>query len=93
MSINDKFKLEKEGITATVDDYTTEKYIASYSKQLRDLSLPEDFDLIKEIVTRLVDWYETNINDIRNSRFIENKEEHTKSMSLLQEFKRELCNG
>ena len=90
VELKEVFSLEKEAISLTICDYTVDNFILSYSKQLKHLSLPEDYERIATIVKRLTEWYKLNINGINNSQFILNKEEHNKSMSLLIEFRDKL---
>ncbi len=85
MGLNELFKLEKEGIGTTIHNYTTDNFVKSYSKQLMELRYPEDKELLKVIIHRLLEWYDKNIEFIRESNYIYNKEGHEKSYILLQE--------
>ena len=90
MTFKHKYQLEIEGIIETINDYAIEHFIRSYTKQLRSLSLPSDFELISVIVDRLVAWYQSNIEAINASHFVSNKNEHQISYELLIEFQEKL---
>lgn len=90
MSIEQVYTLEVEGISNTIHNYTVDNYIKSYSKQLKNLHLPEDHDLILTIVDRLLDWYDISFNNILKSKFVSNKQEHKKTKQLLTRLKQEL---
>ena len=84
MSIEEIMSLELEGLSATINDYCRENYILSYTRKLQTLSYPEDYVYINKLAKRLLDWYEHNIQQINESKFITNKAEHIKSISLLE---------
>ena len=90
MEVKELYQLEIEGIRETINDYAVENFIKSYTKQLKDLALPQDKDLILEIIHRLVSWYDVHMNDILQSKFIINKAEHQKAFKLLSEFEHKL---
>jgi len=90
MTLKELFDLEVEGITETINEYATSHFIISYSKQLQQLRLPEDREKIIVIVNRLISWYKDKIEDIRNSAFIVNKEQHDLSLNLLRELEHRL---
>lgn len=90
MNLPDFYYLEVEGISETIRSYTVENYIKSYSKQLLDLNILHDRERIEVIVSRLVEWYEGNLELINSSRFVSNKEEHIKSYNVLVELQKKL---
>jgi len=85
MKIEEIVKVELEGITKTIHEYTTDNYIRSYSKQLEKISYPAEKDKLRMIVKRLCEWYRENIDAIVNGEYILNKESHKKSYNLLLE--------
>mgnify|MGYP006883078174 CR=1 FL=1 len=87
MSLEDLYTLEIEGVVNTICDYTVENFIESYSNQLTQYRLSEDFEKIYVIVDRLISWYSRNIESIRISRFVVNKKEHEKSYQILIKMK------
>lgn len=93
MNLPSLFYLEVEGISETIRSYTVENYIKSYSKQLEDLDIIKDRERIEVIVSRLIKWYEDNIDLINRSKFVSNKKEHQKSYRLLLELKGKLNNN
>ena len=82
--------LEVEGLYRTIQDYTTEKYIISYAEKLRLLQVPQDIKLIRIIVKRLLEWYESEISTIEKSHYIVNKKDHHKSIDILKKIQNEL---
>ena len=87
MSVEELYSIEIEGVSNTIKSYTVESYIHSYSNQLTLYQLPSDYKKISIIVSRLLEWYEENIEQILSSKFVMNKEEHLKSKDVLNELK------
>lgn len=83
MSVEDILSLELEGLSETIKEYCRENYILSYTKKIQTLSYPEDKDMILKLATRLFEWYNLNLDNINESKFITNKSEHEKSIQLL----------
>ena len=90
MELREVFSLEVEGISRTINDYAVENFIVGYSNQLQSCEIPKDVEKVKVIVNRLINWYNDTMDDIVHSRFINNKDEHIKSLRLLKEFQKEL---
>lgn len=74
----------------TVKNYTCEKYIVSYADKLRTLKYPQDKFLLKEVISRLLSWYKHEIDKIVKSNYIVNKNDHTKSISVLIELNEQI---
>jgi hypothetical protein len=87
MSIETILKIESEGLSNTIKDYTSENYILSYTKKLQESNYPEDKEVICILVNKLINWYEQNYKNILDSKYLSNKAEHTKSYELLKELK------
>lgn len=87
MFVNEVFEVEVKGISETINGYAVEKFIRSYSDQLRYLDFDSDRSKIDYIINQLVTWYEDNMSDIMRSLFVANKKEHEKSFQLLLELK------
>lgn len=85
MTLKELYTLEVEGISETIQEYAVDSYILSYSKQLLTLSIPDDLNMIKTIISRLTEWYHLQIKSIRDSHFVINKQAHEKTMRLLVE--------
>ncbi len=90
MEINEIIILEVDGMTETIKDYTTEKYIISYADKLKELKYPADENLITVIVNRLLEWYHNEIAKISKSNYIVNKSDHIKSINVLTEIKKRI---
>lgn len=85
MNIEEIMTIELEGLSNTINDYSREHYILSYTKKLNMLKYPNDTELIIKLVNRLLSWYEIKMPLIMESKFVVNKEEHKKSIYLLQQ--------
>ena len=86
MSLIDLYDIEVSSISRTIQDYTVENFIQTYSNQLTKLDFVRDHDKLLYIVNELVDWYKGNIDSILTSKFVMNKQEHVKSYELLCKF-------
>ncbi len=87
MNLYELFEVEIEGITDTINEYAVEKYIRSYTKQLKCLNPSHDGSKIRYMIAKLLEWYESHIEDINRSLFVPNKDEHKRSFRLLSELK------
>ena len=87
MSIETILALEAEGLSTTISDYTRDSYILSYTRKLTEYDYPKDKDLLSLIIEKLISWYGENYNSILESKYISNKQAHTKSYELLRELK------
>lgn len=92
MSIEDIYDLEVEGISTTIASYTVDEFVKSYARQLNDLSIDKDTEKINYIITRLIEWYQMNLEKIQQSRFVMNKQNHMKANKLLIDMKNLLDN-
>ncbi len=85
MNIEEIIQLELDGITKTICDYTSENFILSYTEKIIKMDYPKDKKNIGLLVSKLIEWYSTNILDIQNNNYIVNKNEHEKSYKLLKD--------
>lgn len=85
MELQEFARFEVVGLANTINEYTRDHYIKNYTKILVDASLNGDCESVEGVVERLLSWYKTVIEDIRNDKFIYNKTQHEKSMSLLED--------
>jgi len=80
---NKEFLIEIQGIVKTISSYTNDPFIISYSEQLATFVIEEDENTVLLLVKKLIAWYEKNINDITNDRFVNNKQYHEYSYQTL----------
>ena len=73
MNIEEILSLERKGLIDTINDYTREHYIRSYTDIFSTLEYPKDKTLITKVVHRLLEWYEDNIYDKRENKHIYNR--------------------
>jgi hypothetical protein len=85
MNIEEVIDLESEALAKTICEYCTDNYIRSYANKLSGLHYPSDESKIKFIVTKLFNWYKTEIDNIVSQEYISSKESHIKSYQLLEE--------
>lgn len=80
--------IELEGIIATINDYSRDHFIRNYTKLLTKLDVDEEKDKMIIVCNRLLEWYQGEIESIRNNKYIFNKTSHEKSIILLTEMER-----
>lgn len=85
MTIEEILSIERYGLINTINDYTREHYVRSYTDILAVLIFPRDKEKIIKVVYRLLEWYEDNIEKILNNQHIYNKMEHAKSQTILKD--------
>jgi DNA-binding ferritin-like protein len=73
------------GLANTINEYTRDHYVKNYTKILVESLEENDCESIEGVVKRLLSWYQKVIEDIRNDKFIYNKEQHEKSIKLLED--------
>ncbi len=85
MKIEELLYLEVEGLTKTINEYTRDNYVISYSSKLTKLNFPKDKKMINLISGKLLDWYKDNIEDIKGNQYLPNINTHLKSINILEE--------
>lgn len=83
---NKEFLIEIQGIVKTISSYTNDPFIISYSEQLATFVIEEDEQTVLLLVKKLITWYDKNINDISNDRFVNNKQYHEYSYQTLKSY-------
>ena len=73
-----------EGLCVTIIQYSNDNYIISYAKQLRNTSYQEDKEIFLILIERLYQWYEREIERIKESEYTLGKEAHLRSFELLR---------
>ncbi len=90
MSIDEILEFELQGLINTINEYTRENYIRNYTKILNSLNYPQDKDRYVKTISRLLDWYEYNIKEIRKNELLYNKHEHEKTIKILKQLLQQL---
>lgn len=65
-------QIEYEGIYGTIDDYTSDANITNYLLKLKEGIDELDYDTVKYSLEEIISWYDKNINEIRNNRYVFN---------------------
>lgn len=78
-------QIEYEGIYGTIDDYTSDANITNYLLKLKEGIDELDYDTVKYSLEEIISWYDKNINEIRNNRYVFNFDSHSKNKTLLKE--------
>ena len=84
MSTEQMIRIEMEGLCETIIQYSNDNYIISYAKQLRNTSYQEDKEIFLILIERLYQWYEREIERIKESEYTLGKEAHLRSFELLR---------
>ena len=87
MSTEQMIRIEMEGLCETIIQYSNDNYIISYAKQLRNTSYHEDKEIFLILIERLYQWYEREIERIKENEYTLGKEAHLRSFKLLQDLK------
>lgn len=80
------FLVELNGITGTIESYTRDPYIMGYLKVLNSAVEIGNEELEKAVLKKLISWYENNIEEILNDRYVYNKELHTTTKNILKDY-------
>jgi hypothetical protein len=83
-----KYQIELTGMTKTVENITKDPYIIGYMEILKNSIQDHEVSLVHLTSKKMVDWYQSHLNDILSDRFVYDKENHKKTFALLLE----LCN-
>lgn len=92
MTIEEIIRIELEGISQTIIQYTNDNFIKSYAKQILSIEFPREKQLLEKLVNYLVDWYSINIDVIESSDYVVSKDAHFKSFEILKNLKDQLKN-
>ncbi len=84
MELQEFAKYEVVGLANTINEYTRDHYIKNYTRLLVEYSLQEEYVQLKPVIKRLLEWYETIIEDIRTDKYLYNIKQHEKSLLLLK---------
>lgn len=86
MTVIQDLSIEYDGMLGTIKQYSCEPYVMSYLNKLKEAIHDEDYYMIKILITKLNEWYDENINEIEENRWVINVSSHHKTQKLLREF-------
>lgn len=86
MTAIQELEIEYDGMLGTIKQYSCDPYVISYLNKLKSAIQAEDFEMIKIMINKLDEWYEENIVDIEENRWVINLDSHHKTQRLLKEF-------
>ncbi len=86
MTIIQELEIEYDGMLGTIKQYSCDPYVISYLGKLKVAIQKEEIDMIRIMIDKLNEWYEENINEIEENRWVINIDSHHKTQRLLKEF-------
>ena len=86
MTVLQELAIEYDGMLGTIQQYSCDPYVISYLNKLKSAIHSKDFEMIRIMINKLDEWYNENINQIEENRWVINKESHHKTQRLLKEF-------
>lgn len=90
MNIETSFRIEKQAMSKTIKDYSTDYYIMNYADKLLEFKYPEEAEYLKTVLDKLANWYSEEINRIKNGEYIHSKESHYKTYELIKYYLNEM---
>ena len=82
----EEFSIELAGVIGTIKSYTSDPFIIGYIGELKKALENEQMYMAELIITKLVNWYNDQINDIMEDRYVYNKDAHRKSYQILKNY-------
>lgn len=79
--------IEYDGIYGTIDRYTSESNVMNYLTQLKQGMEECDYDIVVYSIDELIKWYDENISEIAENRYVDNLNSHIKNRNILKEIK------
>jgi hypothetical protein len=86
MTVIQELSIEYDGMLGTIKQYSCDPYVMSYLNKLEQAIQQEDISMIKILINKLNVWYDENINEIEENRWVINLNSHHKTQQLLREF-------
>lgn len=82
--------LYKKPISESILEYATDNFTKNNAHKLLELSEDNNRNELLTVIKELIEWYKSNIEIIRNDRFVSKKEDHMRSYEMLQCIKTQL---
>ena len=80
------FIIEMDGIIKTIESYTNDPFINSYTRNLKISVKNKENEISSKLIIKLLEWYEQNMDVIEKDEFVFNLKAHRKSFLLLKEY-------
>ncbi len=80
------FLVELNGITGTIESYTRDPYIMGYLKVLNNAVDAGNNELEQAVLVKLISWYDNNIEEILNDKYVYNKDLHKTTKTILKDY-------
>lgn len=91
MDVKMLYEIEKNGVIATIKEYSTENFINSYCNKLKVLDYPKDKEMIKTLITKLLSWYdEGSIDEALQCDYEHSRRRHIYSYKILRALVKEM---
>ena len=91
MNVKVLFEIEKNGIIATIEEYSTENFVNSYCNMLKGLEYQKDEEMIKTLITKLLAWYdEGSIDEALQCDYEPSRRRHIYTYKVLSALVKEL---
>ena len=87
MRIENIVQVELPALSRTIREYTTDNYISSYAEQISSIIYPQEREKLAILISKLLEWYQNEIDVIKKGEYIHSKSSHEKSFLLLKEMK------
>ncbi len=88
--IQKEFMIELNGIIGTIHTYTRNPFMMGYTLELKKAVENNDFEAIKIVLDRVIEWYNSEIENIKNDEYVINKGMHEKAYGILQKYRQAL---
>jgi len=74
-----------DGIVGTIAQYSMNPYLTGYASSLRKSIEENNPEMAKISISKLLHWYEENMDSILKNQYITNKQDHLKTRAILEE--------
>ena len=88
--VKKEFMIELNGIIGTIHTYTRNPFMMGYTHELKKAVECNDFDTIRIVLDRVIDWYTKEIDKIKSDEYVLNKSMHEKAYGILREYRQAL---
>ncbi len=88
--VKKEFIVELNGIIGTIHTYTRNPFMMGYTQELKKAVENNDFDTMRIVLDRVIEWYNEEIDKIKNDDYVLNKSMHEKAYGILCEYRQAL---
>ena len=82
-----EFKVELEGVIGTIRTYTRNPFMMGYTKELKQAVETDDYQTMRLVLDKVIDWYSEELDNIKNDEFVFNKHMHEKAFIILKQYR------